>query len=340
MDRAEIDMQVATAKKWPRQISTVKKDMMSFATLDEETAKGCFYKLPRGGKVIEGPSIRMAEIALSCYGNLRAATRVREIVTEGPNPHVVVQGACLDLEKNVSVVIEKRRRILAKNDYKNGGKKAVDEDDINLAVNSCSAIALRDATFKVVPLALIKPVVDAAKRTAIGDAKTLVERRGQMIDSFGKMGITPQRIFHALSKKGIDDIGLEEMETLAGFWTAIKENPEVIDECFPEPKIMTEKEPEKPSTEAQGATAAPVPPPAATTPPLAPVTVSAHERLAAVVTEAGYSFPDLVKFLVVSGNVATEDGLSTWENIHERVASRLLKNPKGLVDLIGRTVKS
>ena len=51
-ERASFDIQVATAKQYPMHDSTklskVKADMLSFATLDEETAEGCFYVLPRG----------------------------------------------------------------------------------------------------------------------------------------------------------------------------------------------------------------------------------------------------------------------------------------------------
>src|SRR4051812_25644236 len=75
IERASIDCQVGTARKWPRNFPAVKTKMRSLATLDEETAASCFYKLKRQGKSIEGPSIRMAEIALSCFGNMRAGAR-------------------------------------------------------------------------------------------------------------------------------------------------------------------------------------------------------------------------------------------------------------------------
>jgi len=114
MERVQVDMQIATAKKYPRDIATVKRDIISMATMDEETAQACFYSLPRGGKRILGPSVRLAEIALSCYGNARVQTRVIEVVTEGDNKHVVVQATCADLQNNVAVCMEKRRAIYGK----------------------------------------------------------------------------------------------------------------------------------------------------------------------------------------------------------------------------------
>jgi len=343
LDRAEIDVQVSTAKKYPRQLSTVKRSMMEFATLDVETAGGCFYKLPRGGKIIEGPSIRMAEIAISCFGNIRAGTRVKEIVTKGESPHVVVQGACFDLQNNVCVVMEKRRRIIGKKSK--GG--SIDEDDINLAVNSCSAIALRDAAFKVVPLALIKPCVDAAKRTATGDAKTLMERRGKMVEAFSKMGIHLPRILARVEKKGMDDIGLDELELLIGLFSAIKDGEAKIDECFPEPTIVKEtpKEESKPvpstGTTSQPMDAASTPAPKApeqTTQPAA-VSLSIQEKLSEAVTAAGFSFDDFKKYAEESGNIPDTSSLGSFDEVHEVVAKRLMRAGKHFIDDIRKTVQ-
>lgn len=235
ISRAEIDGSIATARKFPQhqpgQLSSVKQSMMTFATLDEETAASCFYTLPRGGKNIQGPSVRLAEIALACYGNCRAGSRIIQTVTTGDSPHVIVQAVVVDLEKNISVSIEKRRRITSKKDFKTGGRKPIDEDDINLATNSCSAIAFRDSVFKVVPLALVKPVFDAARKVAIGDAKTLVTRRADCVEKFAKMGVAKDRIFAKLEIKSVEDITLEHLETLIGMFNAIREG-ELIEEVF------------------------------------------------------------------------------------------------------------
>jgi len=226
--RAEIDTQITTAKKYPRTLSKVKADMLSFATLDQETAENCFYTLPRGGKNIQGPSVRLAEIAVSCYGNLRAGSRIIDTISTGDSPHVVIQAVCHDLEKNVAVTVEKRRRIVGKKSK--GG--AIDEDDINLAANAGAAIAFRDAVFKVVPGALIKPIFEQAKQVAIGDAKTLSERRQRAIDSFAKMGVSKDKVLAALEKKSIEDIDLPDLEVLFGLHTAIKDGQTTIDEAF------------------------------------------------------------------------------------------------------------
>lgn len=228
VSRAEIDVAISTAKRFPRDIPKVKQAMLSFATLDVETAEACFYSLPRGGKTIQGPSVRLAEIAVSCYGNLRAGSRITSVVASGEAPHVVVQAVAMDLEKNISISIEKRRRITKKK-----FKDAIDEDDINLAANACSAICFRDAVFKVIPLALIKPIFEASKKVAVGDAKTLSDRRIRCLETFAKMGLKRDRVLAKIECKDIEQVTLEHLETLMGLYNAIKDGELNIDEAFP-----------------------------------------------------------------------------------------------------------
>ena len=241
VSRAEIDQQIATAKRYPRSITKVKQEMVEMATLDEETAAACFYSLPRGGKNIQGPSIRLAEIALSCYGNIRAGTRIIETVVDGHSPYVAIQAVCHDLEKNIAVMMEKRRRIV--------GKKAkggiIDEDDINLASNAGSAIAFRDAMFKIIPGILLRPVYEAAKKVAIGDAKTLSDRRAKAIEAFAKMGVPADRVLASIGHSKIDEVTLDDLENLIGTFTAIKEGSTTIENAFP-PVVKETKKVEKP----------------------------------------------------------------------------------------------
>ena len=230
--RAEIDMKVATAKQYPRVLSRVKQDMLSFATLDEETASACFYTLPRGGKTIQGPSVRLAEIAISSFGNISAGTRVLSVDASSENPHVTIQSVCHDMQNNVTVSIEKRRAINAKKN-KDGTKKPISDDDIQLAVNACSAVAFRDAAFKVIPQALIKPVFDAAKRMTVGDVKSLSVNRQKIVDRLKQMGATEDRILAVVEARKIDDITVERLEILIGLGTSIRDGQTTIEKAFP-----------------------------------------------------------------------------------------------------------
>lgn len=229
IERASIDVQIATAHKFPRpELSQIKAEMLSFATLDEETASSCFYTLPRGGKAIQGPSVRLAEIAVSCYGNIRTQVRVIDVVSMGNSPHVLLQAVVHDLEKNIAVSIEKRRRITKKKI-----KAFIDEDDINLAVNAGASIAYRDSVFKVIPLALVKPVYEQAKLVAVGDVKSLAAKRDTVFNRLKQMGVTEDRILAVVECKTIEDVDVEKLQQLIGLGTALKDGETTLENAFP-----------------------------------------------------------------------------------------------------------
>lgn len=224
--KAEIDSQISTAKRYPRSIGKVKQAMIAFATLDEETAAGCFFTLPgrKGGdgKPIQGPSVRLAEIALSTYQNIRAGSRV----IDDDGKIITAQGICHDLENNVCVTVEVKRRVTTKE-----GRRFSD-DMVVMTGNAACSIALRNATFRVIPLALVKPVYEQAKTVAIGDGRTLVSRRSGAVNHFMKMGVKKEQILSVCGVSSVDDIGLEHLEILLGYSTAIKDGDTSIDEVF------------------------------------------------------------------------------------------------------------
>lgn len=224
IERAQVDIQIATAHRFRRpSLSIIKQEIISSATLDEETAASCFYTLARGGKEISGPSVRLAEIAITCFGNLNAGAR--EISNDGKN--ITVQAVCHDLEKNVRVCIEVKRKITDRTG------KTFSEDMQTVTSNAARSVAFRNAVFKVIPMALIQPAYEQARKTAIGDSKTLSSRRSKAIETFGKMGVTQDRVLAVIEKVTVEDIDLKALETLMGIHTSIKDGDTTIDEAFP-----------------------------------------------------------------------------------------------------------
>lgn len=220
--KSEIDTQIATAKRYPRSITNFRRKTHELACLDEETAASMFYSLPRGGKQLEGPSVRMAEVCASAYQNLRFGARVIEIT----DTVVVAQGFCMDLETNNATTIEVRRRITNKSGQR------FNEDMIVVTGNAACAIALRNAIFKVIPFALIKPIYEQAKLASIGKAVSMATKRQQLLDNYAKAGVSAEKVIAFLGHKGIDDITVEDLITMRGVWTAIKDGDTTIDEAF------------------------------------------------------------------------------------------------------------
>ena len=222
--RGEVDTQIATAHKYPRSMATFKRRATEMATLDEETAASCIYSRPvGGGKFAEGLSVRTAEIVGACYGNLR----VGAMIVEQTERYVTARGFAHDLESNFASSCE----VIESTVKKDG--KPYDERMRVVIAKAALAKARRDATFQVVPKALCKPIESAARAVALGDASTLASRRDAVMSWIGKLGIEPHRVFAALGIIGPDEIGMEQLATLTGLKTAIKDGEVSVDEAFP-----------------------------------------------------------------------------------------------------------
>jgi hypothetical protein len=219
VDRASVDVQVSTAKKYPRSITKSLKEAMDLATLDAETAASCFYALPRAGKTIEGPSARLAEIMAYSWGNLR----VDAGVVGDDATHVTAQGTCFDLEKNVAVRVRVRRRITDRN-----GKR-LNDDMIVVTGNAATSIALRNSVFKVIPAALTQRIYQAARAASVGQAGTLAQTRQNAMAWFAKAGVVEAQVFKLLGVQGLDDIGTDELITLRGVITAIRDGDTTVE---------------------------------------------------------------------------------------------------------------
>lgn len=244
IERAAIDSQIATAKQYPRSLQQFKQRALTMATLDEETAESCIYVRPVGkgqdGKqqYAEGASIRLAEIVAACYGNLRVASR---IVEQTPR-YVKCEGVAHDLESNYAGKAENMEPTVTKagSPFSEGMRAVV--------AKAALAKAYRDAIFKVVPRALCKSIIEAAKATSSGQSKSMDERRAKAqiwvksLQTKDGRKLDEKRVFAAMGLKGWDDFGDEELYTLVGLRTAINDGDSSVDETFPPLDAATKAE--------------------------------------------------------------------------------------------------
>ena len=228
-ERANIDLQIQTAKAYPRSMKVFKEKAIECATFDDETAESCIYRRPVGkdknGRptFAEGLSVRMAEIVGSKYGNLRVAAR---IIEQTPT-YVKAQGVAHDLESNFFCSSEVIESTVDRN-----GKPYNDRMRVVIA-KAALAKARRDATFQVVPRALAKPIEVAVRELLFGNTQSLSKRRENVRAWIKKLGIDEERVYNALDVKGVEDMGEKELELLTGIKTSIKNRDTSIDDAFP-----------------------------------------------------------------------------------------------------------
>jgi len=219
---SDVDIQVATAQRYPRSIGKAKERAIELATLDQETAAACIYAIPRAGKIIEGPSARLAEIIATSWGNLRVAAK-----TIGEDDKFsYAQAVGWDLETNVAISYETKRRIT------NRDGKRFGDDMIMTTANAAISIAFRNVVFRVIPRAYVNEIYGAARKAAAGSAKTLKQQRTEMLQYFQDQGVAEQRILDLLSIAKIDEITLDHLATLRGIATSIKSGVTSVEAFF------------------------------------------------------------------------------------------------------------
>lgn len=286
LERAQIDVQVATAHKYPRSLQQFRQRSMSMACLDAETAETCIYCRPVGKeqnaqgkwveKFAEGASIRLAEIVAASYGNIRAASRI----IEQTERFVRCEGVCHDLETNYAGKSECVEATVKKDGTPYSERQRA------LVAKVCLAKAYRDAIFKVVPRALCKPVLDAAKKVAAGQGLSIEERRKKVRAWITQLKIDESRMFAALDVNGWDEVGENQLMTLTGLKTSMADGDISIEEAFP--AIQSGATGTTPTPKPSSSAPAPVnvvPMKPAATPAPAPAPAEAPKPVAAVATQ-------------------------------------------------------
>lgn len=226
VERANVDSQVATAKQYPRDLARSINNSIAMATMDYNTAQSCGYALPRGGKPITGPSVHLAKLIVSNWGNIRAEAKVVQITDK----QVISRGTCWDLENNVATAFEVRRSIIGKT-----GKRFTD-DMITVTGNAANSIAYRNAVFSVIPKAVTDKVYQAAQHFITGDLsdeEKIVARRKKCIDFFkDEYGISEEEVVMLCGKQTVNQIKAEQIALLLGITQSLKDGDTTVDELM------------------------------------------------------------------------------------------------------------
>lgn len=227
-DKALIDVQIATAKAYPRNIMQCISNIKALIISDVETAQSCIYTLPKG-KTVKGPSINLAKMIVQEYGNIRIEDRI----VGYDETHVTCEATCFDLEKNLAKRTTIRRSIL----NKDGDRYS--EDLIVTTGNATSAIALRNAILTVVGKQVVDQLFKTATLKIVGDVSTGEKLKAKatdvvngLIKIYHSKKLTEQEILRTIKKESISHITTADILSLVGFEETIKTGEVSFDEIF------------------------------------------------------------------------------------------------------------
>jgi hypothetical protein len=358
IQRAEVDIAITTAKRYPRDIARSIKTCRELALRNEQIAGRCNFAVPRAGKKVIGPSVHFARIVAYSWGNASALSRV--VGCDHDNAHI--QGVFHDLQTNLRIGVEMDWPVQPPHDPTPERWK----DQMTLAKRAGAAVGLRVAIFNVIPMVLFNGIADEAKVVAAGDAKTFEERRNAAIAECKKLGVTQGMIYRALERNGIEAITTDDLIYLHGLLTSIADNTMTVFEAFgppekaavkaevPKPKtsrtveVKAEKVEEPPppappegetprpapASEPEPAEKEPPPPPPKPKKSPAPKTElpSPIEAIRRKLAEANVSEGQLVSWLNDIGTVP--DGTTSLEQVNAKWLKMVLDDWTGILDQV------
>jgi hypothetical protein len=247
INRSELDIQIVTAKRFPRNLAVCRQEAMAMVTADKETAGDMFYTLERKGKdgkptFIVGKSVRMAEVVFYCWRNIHVVTRDAAIEKD----RVIAQGVAWDLERNNRRGYESSRSILR------AGGGRFGQDMIMVTMAAAKSIAFRNAIFGVIPNFETDRLFEAAKVAALGEGK-ISEQREKALDYFEtKLQVPRDLVLRLMKRETVKDLDAGDLITLRGLVTSIKEGIKTVADIFSETAKTTVVETEATVAAVQG----------------------------------------------------------------------------------------
>jgi len=225
-EKIQIDTQIATAKKYPRNIEKFITEVQATIATDPEIAASCGYKLKRRNKegkdiFIEGPSIRLAEILASAWGNIRIQSFVTEI---GKQIRAIAN--VIDLERNIAV----SKEVVRRGTDKTG--RLYSEDMQVVSANAAQSIAVRNAITSVVPKVFVNKMYNFSKQVAIGKHVDVTGKWNKYVEWFESKGVSKEALMEWLDIKSEKDITPETIRDIVGLKTAIEDGDTTIQEEF------------------------------------------------------------------------------------------------------------
>lgn len=236
-ERAAIDIQISTAKKYPRELRRVVDNSIVIATMNKQVASACRYAKPVGGKNVTGASVHLARIICQNYGNIRVQQRIKQVAERT----IVAEAVAFDLESNYAVCVEVRRSIIDK-----AGRR-YNDSTIETNCMAAMAIAERNAILKVIPKAITDTVYNEAFKCAFGDlsdnAQLLKERERVFKEFKNTYGVNEGDVVKIAGVNAKEGIKADHLADLSGILQSLADKELTVEDLLEKtaPKKTTQE---------------------------------------------------------------------------------------------------
>jgi len=212
---AEVQAAYVIAKKFPRNQHESYMKILE-ACKRPTLAEHAMYAYPRGGQLVKGASIRLAEAIAQAWGNIDCG--VREISqSDGVS---VAEAYAIDLETNSRIT--KVFHVPHKRDTKKGVTRLTDSRDIYELVANQGARRLRACILGIIPGDVIEAAVNRCAQTLESSDIPITEQVRKMISAFDELGVKVEHLEKRLGHN-LDATIPTEIVTLKGIYKSIKD---------------------------------------------------------------------------------------------------------------------
>lgn len=223
---AEAQASMLLARAYPRDEMRAFEKFMNACRRPTFAAKA-FFKFPRGGQSVEGVTIRFAEEAARCWGNIgsgMAELSNKDGVTE-------MLAWAQDLESNVRST--QNFNVKHIRDKTGGAQALTDQRDVYEIGANMGSRRLRARILAVLPADYVEMGQDECKRTLakVDQGTPLPERIKAMVGAFSRVGVTVDMLAARLGHP-VDKTTPQELEDFRGILTAIREEMTTVAEQF------------------------------------------------------------------------------------------------------------
>ena len=241
-EKAKIESRYIMALRAPRDLEVVRQRMIrecsrpSFCAPDmsKNGSSVAIYSVPRGGKNIEGVTIRFAEMAKRCYGHIFV-----EVTPLGEDENQqIYQVESTDYQNNDGgseiVIVPKRIErtyvkdtdtVLAQRTNSKGKPVYTivpTDDDLQVKRNALNSKARRNVIMQCIDGWLVQECIDKIRQTAAQkDAEDPGAAKTGLFDAFASIGVTASMLNEYIGHN--NPLSPAELDELRSFFGGIKE---------------------------------------------------------------------------------------------------------------------
>jgi hypothetical protein len=234
----EVEGAIISAKKFPRDIEQSYSNIIKTCRR-KKIAENAMYSYPRGGKLVTGASIRLAEVLAQNYGNMQFG--IRELSNK--NGESEVEAYCWDLETNTRM--SKNFRVKHVRDTKFGKKDLKDERDVYEIVANMGARRVRACILSIIPADIVEDAIRECEKTVSNaNDEPIDDRRRKMVSAYDSLGVTKKMLEERLGHK-IREVNSDEIVELTKIYKTIKDGVAKRSDYFQFQKETTSKNADK-----------------------------------------------------------------------------------------------